>query len=302
MDIYKCIESLSFTTIKVVFTPRSTINFDGWIGAHLRNRLLYVMESVPYGDGITLREFITSVSVDESHPLYKELSGGAPKGYSIKVESPLFFAQNYTHPSQLPLVFSVTLVGRLSAASAQVVEALHRLAEAGLNRVSFTCQIASVHNSSVREVLESHIFGSRLDLTIYTPMSLYKLRDKGSGSYQARLNGLPTLYQLVQSSANKLVKLSTLYCGTPWDLSTPTYIEQVCAATVPLSLSRCNIRQLTVTTAPRVSDRGRMKFKGVIGSMSWRGDSSSFGALLAVASHLNLGDDTVYGMGSFSVE
>ncbi|MDR0612494.1 MAG: hypothetical protein LBG45_03235 [Dysgonamonadaceae bacterium] len=57
---------------------------DAWTGAVIRNNLLYVAEQV-YIEiaGQTLREQIDAFPLNETHPLYKDLKDGFPKGYVL---------------------------------------------------------------------------------------------------------------------------------------------------------------------------------------------------------------------------
>lgn len=302
MKIYKLISGLSCAVITVRFTPHSSIEFDGWIGAHLRNRLLYFMESVPYGFGLSTREFLTNNPMEDNHPLYKELAGGAPKGYSLRIKSPKIFSQKYTIDRSTPIEFSVTLVGVLAMAVNHTVEALHILARQGLNKVSFDCEIVSVESKQMRDLLAESCIAERVEISINTPMSLFKTKNRSSKeSFQVKLNGLPSLYQIVYSAANKLVKMSALYCGAMWSDEFAEAIDQISEECMTLMINSCHVDQERVTTYPRVSDGRRMYFRGVVGRMSWTGDAGEIIPLLKFVSYLGLGNDTVYGMGEIEI-
>ncbi|MDR2773767.1 MAG: hypothetical protein LBC19_03310, partial [Tannerella sp.] len=58
--------------------------FDAWTGAVIRNNLLYAADKVRIeSENQTLRERIDAFPLSETHPLYKELKDGFPKGYVL---------------------------------------------------------------------------------------------------------------------------------------------------------------------------------------------------------------------------
>jgi hypothetical protein len=58
--------------------------FDAWTGAVIRNNLLYAADNIRIEQtDRTLLEQIDAFPLNESHPLYKELKDGFPKGYVL---------------------------------------------------------------------------------------------------------------------------------------------------------------------------------------------------------------------------
>lgn len=304
MDIYKLTENISCTIIKVRFTSYSDIKFDGWIGAHIRNRLLYFMESVPYEYGLSTRQFLTDNPLEDSHPLYKELSGGAPKGYSLKIESPIIYDQNYEIKTNRSIIFSISLVGVLSKATNNTIEAIRLLAKQGLNKISFKCDILNVETIFLSNLSAMFMSNKVIGLSFLTPTQLYKTKNRDSrNSFQIKLNGLPSLCQIVQSSANRVAKLAAFYSGAEWNDELIKSVEDIVDNSVGLEIKSCNIDNMSLVTAPRVSDKRRMHFRGIVGKMSWQGeDANVLLPLLKFSSLLNIGNDTVYGMGSIEVD
>jgi hypothetical protein len=58
--------------------------FDAWTGAVVRNNLLYAADKIFMPEQKrSLREWIDIFPLEESHPLYKELREGFPRGYVL---------------------------------------------------------------------------------------------------------------------------------------------------------------------------------------------------------------------------
>ena len=116
------------------------------------------------------------------------------------------------------------------------------------------------------------------------------------------MNGLPSYNQSITSSIHRLIKMSYLYTNTAWDDKAEEYIKELqMLASKPL-LKECHIKQMRITTAPKVSSGISMKFHGYIGILEWERDIEPFVALLQFSSKISIGNDVVYGMGQFEIK
>lgn len=305
-NIYNILSALSYTEIRVRFTTRDKQKIEGWIGAHIRNRFLYCAESITVrGGDTTLREVLsTECPLSESHPLYNELKGGFPKGYVIKIYSIDYDSGDSDMSMFNSFDFSIVLIGDRAAYRMEAIEAVELLADSGIMGVKFSSEISHIESFSLGDFMEFPYSSNVLKISIATPMSLYKNKVTKStqDSYQAKMNGLPTLYQITQSAAHRIAKLGVLYSGIMWSRELVAGIESITnISTLPL-ITECNIYRGVIHSSKRISDGQIMNFDGIVGTMAWSGKVDELIPLLSFCSKISLGDDTVYGMGNFNLK
>jgi hypothetical protein len=69
--VYK---NLTYHCYKTQIAATEDVIFDAWVGAIIRNNLLYAAEKIRIQKtGRSLREQIDTLPLTETHPLYKEL-------------------------------------------------------------------------------------------------------------------------------------------------------------------------------------------------------------------------------------
>ncbi|MDR2626826.1 MAG: hypothetical protein LBC40_02195, partial [Dysgonamonadaceae bacterium] len=109
---------------------------DAWTGAIIRNNLLYAAEQVVLEEqGMTLRERIDTFPLNETHPLYKELKDGFPKGYVLTnfshynlQSSPVSIRKNEIFS------FSLILMGHFCEYKSYFFQAIRLMCERGLGK------------------------------------------------------------------------------------------------------------------------------------------------------------------------
>lgn len=302
LSIYNYIKPLSCLEIKVEFMPSNEIRVDGWIGAHIRNRLLYCAESIFLENGESLREQIIHFSLSKEHHWYKELQGGFPKAYSIKVDNPQALKSNYTLYINKPLCFSVILIGKMMQYASEMVKAIALFAEQGLKNTPFTSKIVSIKSQSISNLLLLSTDRTELNMSFKTPISLYKTeKSNPQDSFQAKMNGFPSLYQIVLSAANRIVKMAVLYGDCEWSEYVDKAIKEVANYSIKPQLHSCSLSRQILQSAPRRLTNDRMSFEGLVGEITWRGDLKLIAPLLLFCSYISLGDNTSYGMGHFEI-
>ena len=108
--------ALQVARIQVTFTACVDTQFDGWIGATLRNNLLYASRQVTCqstsGSG-SLYDRLMQLPIPRSHPVFEQLKGGFPKGYTVRFDTPPDYSPVFTLKAGESLSFSVSLIGQM---------------------------------------------------------------------------------------------------------------------------------------------------------------------------------------------
>ncbi len=295
----KCVEIVTSLTLS-----RKIVNMEGWIGAHIRNMLLAATNKIYCDESRSLMDMINRFPIeDETHPWHKELKGGFPKGYSIKVLSSTKRGYIQTFEQGESIRFSVVMIGSIAEYADKMIEAIELFAQNGLHG-QMDCSIESVSNFSIKELFGSEHTENKLSIDFITPMSLFnnKKTPPTAESLRYRMNGFIPLYQLVTSAANRVAKMAVLYgscCSTAEELAEAT--AEISNIACSIEMQRCNLNHTVLTTAKRRATKDTMVFDGLIGETVWRGDFVSLYPLLRFCSIISLGDNVVYGMGHFDV-
>lgn len=331
LDICK---KLAYHRLDISMSPEEDVNIDGWLGATIRNSLLFATEQVKVKDGISLFTIINRLAVPEDHPLYKPLSGGFPKGFSIFIQKPIdiFSSQLVLHSGER-VVFSLFLIGTYSNYYESFIEAVRFMCNRGIggSRIPFQlheiCEkdgfgrsnrIAVGYSEKISvlrcpihwEDFEEEKFGQRervISLRLKAPMLLAFPTEKINQriSYQDKLNGFPSFYQFVRSAVLRCIKLAALYaCPNNFELyqqaleSVDSYITQ--AASV--LLTRADIRWVNMRGPGRNNGRPPVSLSGYVGEMIFLGDFNAYMPLLSFMQMIGVGNDTVYGLGGYQIE
>lgn len=331
LDICK---ELAYHRLEVSVFPEERVEFEGGLGAVLRNNLLYAAGHVMTEDHVSLLEVIDRLNVPEDHFLHKSLKDGFPKGFALFVVSPenIYASHCVLRPNQA-LVFSIVLIGRLSAYYKNFIEAVKAMCTRGFgqNMVHFhldsICEkdiagrshrVAVAHSDVIAPLrypvclqdFEEEKFGcveKIIRLQLKSPVALTSFsrkRSKGS-TYQDKLNGFPSFYQFVRSAIYRCFSLSVLYQALPepevcWQAQDD--IDAYLEATASALLLRADIRRVSMHGSKRNDDKGRITLSGYVGELTFGGDFSKYIALLLFMQDLGLGNDTVYGLGHYRVE
>ena len=311
---------------------------DAWTGAVIRNNLLYAAEQV-YIEiaGQTLRERIDAFPLNGTHPLYKDLKDGFPKGYVLT---------DFSHSDlQSPAVsikkneifsFSLILIGNFSEYRSYFFKAIRLMCERGIGKpqtpfllldiseqsLSGESQIMAVAQADLSEQLRYPVCladfiqsdepdgFSEIAVRHVTPVSLFRLKNNRikknpQQSYQDKSNRFPGLYQLVRSAFFRLQKLYAVYMTNEEYNSAlfeselmETYLEK---AGYPL-LQSANMRYVTLQNTQKKGKVNDMPLAGYVGEQVYSGYFRKYVALLRFMSEIGVGNETVYGMGKYEVE
>lgn len=310
--------------------------FDAWTGAVVRNNLLYAAEGVVLeNQGMTLRERIDAFPLNETHPLYKDLKEGFPKGYVLAD-----FSHSDLHSSSVSIKkneifsFSLILIGNFSEYKSYFFQAIRLMCERGLGKpqtpfllldiseqsLSGESQIMAVAQVDLSEQLrypvrlvdfvpddEPDEF-SEITVRYITPVILFRLKKNKKNtqlSYQDKCNRFPSFYQLVRSALFRLQKLYAVYMRD--EEYNPALFDSKLTDTYPekaghLLLQSTNMQYVALQNTQKKGKINDMPLAGYVGEQVYSGCFREYAALLRFMAEVGVGNETVYGMGRYEVE
>ena len=298
--------ALRVARIHVTFTARADTQFDGWIGATLRNNLLYASRQVVCqlaGGSGSLYDKLMQLPIPRSHPVYEQLKGGFPKGYTVRFDAPPDYSPQLTLKAGETLSFSVSLIGQMISSISDFETALYRMADRGIGigRKPFDCSLYV--EPSVGIFPDNAIEGRYLRIQFITPVSLPFKRNvvEDALSYQDKMNGFPSLYQIVKTACYRISTLALLY-GEDSGIDEDGGIYSLLDVAKEAILEQSYLRRVLLRGAPKKEVSSRAFFEGYVGTLTFREVSPSLFRLLVAASQVGIGSETSYGLGSFEVK
>ncbi|MDR2680385.1 MAG: CRISPR system precrRNA processing endoribonuclease RAMP protein Cas6 [Tannerella sp.] len=311
------------------------IVFDAWTGAIIRNNLLYAADKVMLAkQSKTLREQIDTFPFKETHPLYKELKDGFPKGYVLTdfshydiQSSPVSIKKNEIFS------FALILIGNFCEYKSYFFQAIRLMCERGLGKpqtpfllldiaeqsLSGESQIMAVAQTDLSQQLlypvrltdftqkdEPDEF-SEILVRYLTPVMLFRLKNKKNTqlSYQDKCNRFPSFYQLTRSALFRLQKLYTIYISDEEyypALYDSELIETYLENAGHLLLQSTNMQYITLKNTQKKGKVNDMPLAGYVGEQVYSGYFRKYPALLQFMAEMGVGNETVYGMGKYEVK
>ena len=297
----------------IAMMATADVTFDAWPGAIIRNNLLFAADKIRIQKTErSLREQIDTFSLDEAHPLYKELKDGFPKGYVLTdfshTQSPVFIRKEEIFS------FSLLLVGNFNDYRFYFFEAIREMCERGIGKPMTPFRLLDISENPVSPVSlsdfmrqEAEVNSSEIIIRFQTPVILYRLKEKKNTqlSYQDKVNRFPGLYQLTRSAFSRLQKLHALYVE-PANFSPPLFEETLMEnyleeAGRPL-LKSANIQHISLPNTQKKGMKNEMPLAGYVGEQKYSGYFQQYIPLLKFMAKLGVGNETVYGMGRYEVE
>lgn len=300
--------------------------FDGWIGAVLRNNLLYACQQVEVEDE-SLYQNLKQIPLETNHPLYKELEHGFPAPYYLYPHNNYGFRNGALIAQGEIISFSLVLIGsRMAKYFNLFIDAIRMMCSRGMgiDIQSFAlidvCECTHKGERKIIATAEQNI-PSRLsfpltyslldkqystkqsnEITIHlsTPLSL----SKPSTASLISENALPNFQQLVRAAANRFVKLNALYAfphdGEHYEELRASVEKQMKNITFPI-LERADIRRINMRATQR-KDAGKcILFEGYVGNLLFQGNDNPLLPLLVFMQHLGIGHNLTYGLGKFTI-
>lgn len=327
MEIYQLLTTLHLHRLQIRFTPHSTIEMSSWIGAVLRNRFLYAAHEVVLPDGQTLYDWINTLPLVPTHPYYRLLSGGFPKGYFFDCTSLPCQQSGFRLEADRLYTFTLVLVGRSAASYLYFVEALLKMCAQGFGHpmVSLTLvDITESDGSLVYDGNEQQVYlltnplhldetmdspKGKLSLTLHlrTPVALvnHSRKAEGDQGYQGKLNNFPSFYQFIRSALHRMLTLFMLYEAEEWELTPQQLTEEVenyIQSSTRALLLGADIRYEKRYSTPRVGKDKVYTMAGYCGRLTFGQVPAHYLPLLQLSSLLGVGNDINYGLGMFIVE
>ena len=334
LNVYK---NTSYKCYQVQIRATEDVTFDAWVGAVVRNNLLYFSEQIRIQKtNRSLREQIDTFPLNNEHPLYKELQEGFPKGYVLTN----FSHANMTKPTfsirkgEL-FSFSLLLIGRFNEYRYYFFEAIREMCEHGIGKPVTPFRLLAITESpsspvSLSDFIQPEIKERQSEITIrfQTPIILYRLKEKKNKqlSYQDKCNRFPSLYQLTRSAFTRLQKLHALYAEPDSSYEKPdtfnkvpdTRHEEPTANVAPFFeetpleiflekagrpiLKSASIQYINLPNTQKKEKKNDIPLAGFIGDQKYIGQFQQYLPLLKFMEKLGLGNETVYGMGRYEIE
>lgn len=328
---YNLTGKLYFHELEVCITATEDVYIDGWLGSVLRNNLLYATEKVKISGIFSLRQIIEIIPIQETHPLYKELKNGFPRGFVISPISHQTPVSSSRVSAGETIRFSLLLFGNFANYYPEFVEAIQEMCNRGIGKPISPFLLTGLfershnnilyplvneqqqtyplqHKTHLSDFMNQKFSESEKELTIRysTPINLYNntFATRTPQSYQDRQNGFPGFYQLVRSIAGRVSKLAALYTYPDNNNFYPEVearLESFTQYAVSVLLTSAQVKQAELYSSPKKETNERIRFTGYTGELTVNGYFNYHLPLLLFAQHIGVGYNIVYGLGRYDI-
>ncbi len=322
--------SLECYRVTVRFYPADDVCLDAWIGAVFRNRFLYFAESVCDERGVSLRECLDELPLSPNHAYYNQMKGGFPKGVFFDFREIPSRNRRGVLPHNMH-AFHIVFIGAAVRYFPMVVQTLEKMFAAGIGHplrpLSMVDIVEQDANGENRLLYSSNtVFFNMpenairisdyeadinefadIRLTFHTPISLYQLKEKAQPelSYQHKMNGFPSFYQLVRSLTYRWASLSMLYGNDFSEVEAKEFEKELDAFAESSSLAfldEAALRLRKIYGTPKKESKYVYVMEGYEGEMVFKKVSCRYLPLLFWGMYAAVGNNVQYGMGSYSIE
>lgn len=301
------IDNLNLKILRIRFFTEQHIRMKYWIGAVLRNRFLYVAESVYVNETMSLRRIIETLPLSEEHFMFRQLQEGFPKGFLFDCSDLPYDGSGFVLRPNTIYCFSLILIGKLITYQASFLEAISRMINDGFGHPMVSLELVDVTEGDLCVlpdlILKENRFET-LELVFKTPVSLMHLpKGKGSG-FQNKLNNFPSFYQFMRSLMYRVVTLEILYSdGISFEnrKEMDEWIEEYIAPSMKAVLLQANLCYEKRYSTPKVGETSVYSMAGYTGRLIFGKVHSDYLPLLSALSPLGVGSDVNYGLGTFRV-
>lgn len=311
------------------FYPEEDIRIGSWAGAVFRNGFLHAARDVEGPQGETLYDILSQLFLPASHPYYKQLCGGFPKGFIWDLTGLPHDRNDFALERGHIYTATLRLIGHIAEYALPCCMAVERFFELGIGHPRAPLHLMDVRESGgTKERLiyndSAGFLSDRLELPCrigrettdrgkqtvelrtLTPVCLLKLRRTATDiGYQEKLNGFPSFYQWTRTAAYRLYYLSLLYGhdAPSMELSElDTRIEEYLRKTYEACLLRADLRYRKLYSTPKKEKNGQVYgMDGYEGTLTFKDVSPVYLPLLRFMSRLGVGNDINYGLGLYEV-
>jgi hypothetical protein len=299
---------LLYKRVRVLFVAERNIHLHAWIGAVLRNNFLVNASKVFADDGMSLYRHIEELTVSPDSPYYGQLSGGFPKGVWLDcrelagVDNELLAGHVYS--------FSIILVGWCARFADLAIQSAARMLDDGIGHPKTSAHIVDVVGYDDDDQSTVHYSDfvlqpdaprtSTVKIMLETPVCLFRRRSKkdSSVSYQDKLNGFPSFYQLLRSVVSRANTLGMLYGNGPLLDDVDAFLAQASSA----YLSSAEIHYAKLRSTPKKERSGVYVMEGYVGTLVWSDVPTAYLPILAFATGISVGYNIPFGLGAFNIE
>ena len=309
-SILPYLNCLSVTVLDVTFRPTKDLEQKAWLGAAVRNRFLFACEKVKLYNGMSLRAAFDVCPLDEQHFLYRQYAGGFPKCFTWDVSNIKTSLRGFRLKSEHAYTMSLLVFGTANSLITEIKEAIRHMMDLGLGSpvVALDLIDIQVHEPIRLENFATLCFDEPAKIIIQTrtPLSLLRNRDNATDGYQARLNGFPSLYQIVKSCVSRLVALNILYSESQnnWanvdsEEKLTKLIDNYANAATSAWITSASIKHETTYSTPKQGKDCVYRLSGYIGELTFDNVDNLLLPVIKMMGLLGIGNDVSYGLGFF---
>lgn len=305
------IELIKFQKIKFHFHTEKDININAWPGAALRNKFLYACSLVDSGNGKSLFRLFKECPLDNSHPLFNRFSRGFPKPFLIDCRniSSNQSGKSFKIDAYQPYDITLVLLGSHTALTERYVKAANLFMKRGLENNNNPLLLDSMEtgNEENTQILhqEERKSTREIEININTPLSIIQtIKEKKYTlhSYQDKMNGFPSFYQIIRSLLYRAVTLDMLYGKK--DLLNQNQLDRIveseAADATRAVLYDADIKNYNIISTKKQHARHVYKMDGYVGNMTFGNVNSKYISLLKWGENIGVGNDISFGLGLYT--
>lgn len=309
-------KSLKSQTIIAHFSCTKNIHINAWAGAVIRNHFLFAASRIDIGYGYNLLQKIRECPLEYFHPLYKYMAGGFPPPFVADCRNmldslqPTQFHLNAGKEYALPIV----VFGNHTEFLPHYIEALQFCAHRGIGPSRIRLQISDI--STEQEVFTDANIpstpatatpkGEKIRFCLQTPMCLFHPTRKRhtANTFQDRMNGFPSFYQIVRSLLFRHITLNSLYNnGQAMSIDKINqFVESRAILASMAELTDAKIHYVEINSTRKPHRKTPYKMQGYMGELTYCNAPSDLLPLLEWGQTAGVGNDISYGLGLYTIQ
>lgn len=307
------INLLKFQKIKFRFAPEHDIRINAWPGAVIRNKFLYACSKVETDGGKSLFQRFKDCPLPADHPLFRRFSSGFPKPFLIDCR-PLSAGQSGKSCSLRAgkaYEVEVVLLGSHTGLTNPYIQSMQLCLDRGWEHNGYPLQllateVATIDNLSYPPTATPvSDTGMRVSLRLDTPLSLLSARRQEKNtprSFQDKMNGFPSFYQIIRSLLFRALTLDLLYgeCQPIDQDRLDEIVEREAAEATLALLERADVRNYHVISTRKAHAESVYRMSGYVGNLVFENVHPKYVPLLQWGGNAGVGNDISFGLGLYT--